>query len=62
MKKIAVLQVEFDTDIMISDEDLKKYWDNNWLKLMQDLFEDEGIGLFDEQIKLVDIIDKEEIK
>lgn len=58
MKKIAVLQAEFDSDIMICDEDLKKYYNNDWLKFMEELFEDEGIGLFDD-IKLVDILDKE---
>ncbi len=58
MKKIAVLQAEFDSDIMICDEDLKKYYNNDWLKFMQELFEDESIGLF-EDIKLVDILDKE---
>lgn len=58
MKKIAVLQAEFDSDIMICDEDLKKYYNNDWLKFMQELFEDESIGLFDD-IKLVDILDKE---
>lgn len=58
MKKIAVLQAEFDSDIMICDEDLKKYYNNDWLKFMQEVFEDESIGLFDD-IKLVDILDKE---
>lgn len=60
MKKIAVLQVEFDPDIMISEEDLKKCWNNNWVKFMQELFKDESIGIFDEEIKLVDILDKEQ--
>ncbi len=59
MKKIAVLHAEFDTDIMISDEDLKDFWENNWLKFMQDLFESESIGLFD-KIELVDVVDKEQ--
>lgn len=60
MKKIAVLQVEFDSDIMISEEDLKEYWNNNWVEFMQELFKDESIGIFDEEIKLVDILDKEQ--
>ena len=54
MKKIAILEVEFDTDIMITDEDLKEFWDNDWLKFMKDMYENESIGLFDE-IKLVGI-------
>lgn len=60
MKKIAVLQVEFDPDIMISEEDLKEYWNNNWVEFMQELFKDESIGIFDEEIKLVDILDKDQ--
>ena len=59
MKKIAVLQVEFDPDIMISEEDLKEYWNNNWVEFMLELFKDESIGIFDEEIKFVDILDKE---
>lgn len=54
MKKIAILEAEFDTDIMIRDEDLKEFWDNDWLKFMKNRYEDESIGLFDE-IKLVGI-------
>jgi len=54
MKKIAILEAEFDTDIMITDEDLKEFWDNDWLKFMKDMYENESIGLFDE-IKLVGI-------
>ena len=54
MKKIAILEAEFDTDIMISDEDLKEFWNNDWLKFMKDMYESENVGLFDE-IKLVGI-------
>lgn len=57
MKKIAILEAEFDTDIMICDEDLKEYYDNDWLKFMKEMYEEESIGIFDE-IKLVDIKEK----
>ena len=58
MKKIAVLYTEFDTDIMICDEDLKKFYNNDWLKFMKEMYEEESIGIFDE-IELIDVIDKE---
>ena len=58
MKKIAVLQAEFDEEMMISEEELKEQYNNDWLEFMQEMFKEEGIGLFDE-IKLVDILNKE---
>lgn len=58
MKKIAVLYAEFDTDIMICDEDIKKFYNNDWLKFMKEMYEEESIGIFDE-IELIDVIDKE---
>ena len=55
MKKIAVFEVEFDSDDMISEEDLKSDYNNDWLKFMQELFKDDGFGIFDEEFKLVEI-------
>lgn len=60
MKMKAVFEVEFDENFMISDEDLKECFDGDFLKFMQELFKEEGFGIFDEEIKLVDIIDKEQ--
>jgi hypothetical protein len=48
MKKIAVFEVEFDSDDMISEEDLKSDYNNDWLKFMQELFKDDDFGIFDE--------------
>lgn len=55
MKMKAIFEVEFDEEFMISDEDLKEYFDGNLLKFMQALFKEEGFGIFDREIKLVDI-------
>lgn len=55
MKKIAVFEVEFDSDDMISEEDLKSDYNNDCLKCMQELFKDDGFGIFDEEFKLVEI-------
>lgn len=60
MKMKAVFEVEFDKDFMISEEDLKETFDGDFLKFMQELFKEEGFGIFDSDIKLVDILEKGE--
>jgi hypothetical protein len=60
MKKLAIFQVEFEEDDMIGKEDLKEFWNNDLLKYMQETYEDEGIGIFDEPFKLIAILDKPE--
>lgn len=59
MKKIAVFKAEFESEDMISEEDLKEFWNNDWLKFMKEIYEDEGIGIFDE-IELVEILGEKE--
>jgi len=59
MERIAVFQAKFEEDEMISKEDLKEFWNNDLLKFMKEIYEDEGIGIFDD-IELVEILgDKE---
>lgn len=53
----AVFEVEFDKESMISEEDLKECFDGDFLKFMQELFKEEGFGIFDKEIKLVDILE-----
>ena len=57
MKMKAVFEVEFDKEFMISEEDLKECFDGDLLKFMQELFKEEGFGIFDSEIKLVDILE-----
>jgi hypothetical protein len=54
-KKIAVFEVEFDTDMMIDDEDLQANHKGNWLEFMRSIFQEEGFGIFTENIKVVDV-------
>ena len=51
----AVFEVEFDKEFMISEDDLKECFDGDFLKFMQEIFKEEGFGIFDKEIKLVDI-------
>ena len=55
----AILEVEFDLDEMISDEDLQKYHNGNVLEMMQYLWKEECMGIFSEEIKLTRIEDDE---
>lgn len=57
MKKIAVFEVEFEEDNMISKDDLKLFYNGDLLRFMKVLFKDEGFGIFDKEIKLVDILE-----
>lgn len=57
MKMKAVFEVEFDKEFMISEEDLKECFNGDFLKFMQELFKEEGFGIFDKEIKLVDILE-----
>ena len=57
MKKIAVFEVEFEEDDMISKDDLKIFYNDDLLRYMKVLFKDEGIGIFDKEIKLVNILE-----
>lgn len=56
MKKIAIFEVEFEEDDMISKDDLKIFYNGDLLKFMKVLFKDEGFGIFDKEIKLVNIL------
>ena len=62
MKKIAVFKVVFEEEDMIGEEDLKEFWNNDLLKYMQETYNDEGIGIFDEPLKLVEIEELKENK
>ena len=51
----AILEVEFDENDMISKDDLKLFYNNDLLKCMKNLFKEDGIGIFDNELKLIDI-------
>lgn len=57
MKKKAILEVEFDADMMIDQEALDESFDGDWVKYMRWLLEQEDMGIFEEEIKLVDVVD-----
>ena len=51
----AILEVEFNKDEMIDKKILKVDYNNDFLKVMQDLYNFNGFETFDEDIKLVRI-------
>ena len=57
MKKIAVFEVEFEEDDMISKDDLKIFYNDDLLRYMKGLFKEEGFGIFNKEIKLVNILE-----
>ena len=58
MKKIAILEAEYESEDLISDKDLLEMFNNNWLEFLKFMLEEEGIGIFDE-IKVVGVKDSE---
>lgn len=54
----AILEVEFNSKDMCSIKELNKYYNGSWLKCMKFLFKSESIGIFDKEIKLVDVKNK----
>lgn len=54
-KMIAVLEVEFDPDLMIDEETLQTEYNGDWLKFMKWMFNEDSIGIFDKEIELVGV-------
>jgi len=55
--KTAVFEVDFDVEDIIDKEELEKQFNNDLLECMQELYNNDGFGLFDNDIKLVEIKD-----
>lgn len=62
MNKIAVFEVEFEEKDMISKDDLKLFYNNDLLRFMKIIFKEEGFGIFDKEIKLVNILNNDNTK
>ncbi len=58
MKKIALFCSEFESDMMISNKELEKNYDGDWVEFMKEMFKEEGIGLFD-NFELIDVLDED---
>lgn len=55
-KKIAVFEVEFDTEYMCDDETLKQEYNNDWKEFIEYMINEEGIiGIFNEPLVLTEI-------
>lgn len=51
----AILEVEFNEAEMVDKETLKVDYNNDLLRVMQELYDFDGFGVFNEDIKLVRI-------
>lgn len=50
----AIIEVEFDPELMFDDESIKDDFGGDWEKAMKWLWEQEGLGIFSwEDMKLV---------
>lgn len=44
----AILETEFDPDMMIDQESLDKDYGGDWNKFIAEMYREEGLGIFDE--------------
>ena len=51
----AIFEVKFKQSDMCDKESLKKEYGGSWKKCMKYLYEQEGLGIFSEELKLIDI-------
>jgi len=55
-KKIKVtIEHILDTDSVIDEKTLKSDYDGDWLKLMKEMYEFEGMGIFDNKGKITKV-------
>ena len=52
----AVFEVKFDPEDMCDKETVKKEFNGSYLKLMKWLYKNDGIGIFDKDLKLVGLL------
>lgn len=54
----AIFEVEFDPEIMADDISVDEI--GGWLAMMQWLYEQEGLGIFENELKLTEVKDSKE--
>ena len=54
----AIFEVEFDHEIMADDISVEEI--GGWLAMMQWLYEQEGLGIFENELKLIEVKDSKE--
>ena len=53
---VAVFEVEFEPNLMCDEESLKKDYGGSWLKCLKAIYEAEDLSIFDEPLKLVNVV------
>lgn len=51
----AIFEVEFDSRMMMTSKDLKKYYKNSWVKAIKYLYKQDGLGIFAKELKLIGV-------
>ncbi len=52
----AIFEVNFKAKDMCDKKTLKDEYNNSWTKLIKDLYKDESLGMFNEELKLIKVI------
>lgn len=59
MKK-AIFEVVFDPEMMIDPDSLQEVYGGDWLAFMKEMYQEDGLGIFDKELNLVQVVDVEE--
>ena len=49
----AIFEIKFKASDMTDKETFEKDFNSDWMKLMKYLYKEEGLGIFDGELKLV---------
>jgi len=55
MKYTATFQVKFDPEMMCDKDELKKTFGGSWDKVIEWLYKEEGIGIFNEDLEFTGV-------
>lgn len=57
MKKKAILEIEFDPEKMADEADVVNAFGGSWFRVIEYLLKEDGLGIFDEELRLVDVVE-----
>jgi hypothetical protein len=51
----AIIEIEFDKETMCTQDTVDKLYNGSWLEVMQYLFKYDGMGIFENDPKLIKV-------
>lgn len=57
-KYVALFEVEFLPEMLCGTQILREEYGNSWFNCVKYLYQEEGLGIFMDELKLVDVYEK----